>query len=397
MKILFTHRYFWPDTAPYAALMRRLAEEMAEAGHEVSVFASRPSYRGGGSAPRRERLGALDVTRIWVLAENRRNPAARMFNVLIYCLGLVWHILRTRPDVVTASTFPPVMAAWSASVAARLCGAQFVYHMQDIHPEVSEISGGLLGRQPLAGLLRWLDNQSLRRAAAIVVLSEDMADTLQARMARKLPIHVINNFQLPSFEDDIPPPRDLAKPKGITRIIFAGNLGRFQNLPRLVEGVLGACPPGAPREVLLLGDGAAVPELRQRFGDHPNLRFAPFLPYAQARVLIAEADVGLVSLTPGIYRVAYPSKMLTYLGLGVPVLALVEAQSALARTLHDAALGKVPASDAPDAIAAALEELLLAPPSTEALREWYTGEAAQAPVMARWRGLFADLASTDPA
>lgn len=391
MRILLTHRFFWPDTAPYALMLRSIGDALAEDGHDVHVFASKPSYRKGVGAPGRETLGKLAVRRVWVLQENRRFAPLRALNVVIYCFALFFHILRLRPDVVTASTFPPVLAAWFASLGARLTGGRFVYHMQDIHPEVSEIIGGALGRWPAAPLLRWLDNQTLRRAHRIVVLSEDMARTLRTRGLGDLPIRIINNFLLDDFTGDVSPPADLMKAPGKTRLIFAGNLGRFQNLDGLTDGIARCLAEDPDLELLFLGDGAVAADLKQKWGDHPQIRFGPFLPFAQARDLIADADIGLVSLIPGMCGVAYPSKVLTYLGLGVPVFVLAEADSDLGQSLRDGALGEAAEGYAPDDIARPLARLLANRPGRDQILAWYEGTASQAHAMRRWAEMLADL------
>ena len=359
MKVLLTHRYFVPDSSPYGVILQIMAKELAAAGHEVSVFSSRPSYgRDVPHAPGRERLGSFSVRRIGVLPEASRNPLARVVNMAIYCVSLFFHTLTARADVVTACTFPPVLAAWSASLAARLSGARFIYHMQDIHPEVSTYSGGRLGRGLPALILRALDNQTLRRADAIVTLSEDMADTLRARGLGSLPIHVINNPPLETDGEPVAPPPDLAKREGTVRVIFAGNLGRFQNLPLLAEGVAQCFDDHPELELMFLGDGVALPELKARWGDHPRVRFVPYLPFAQARGIIAGADIGLVSLSPDIYRVAYPSKVSTYLNLGLRILALVESESQMARELESRGTGVVPCNGTAAAVGQALKTLL---------------------------------------
>lgn len=370
-------------------ILRAIAAELAAAGHAVHVFASVPSYRNEAEVrPRREVVDGASVHRIWVFKSEKTNIIKRLSNAMIYTAGLFIEVIRLRPDVVTASTFPPVLAAWTASLAARLTGARFVYHMQDIHPEVSEISGGRLGRGLPARLMRWFDNQTLSRSAAIVVLSQDMANTLAARGLGPLPIHVLNNFSLTSADPSpIAPPEDLAKPDGTRRVIFAGNLGRFQNLPLLTEGVARLFEKHSDLELLFLGDGAALPELKARWSDHPNVHFAQFLPFEVAREVIASADVGLVSLDAGIYRAAYPSKVLTYLELGVPILALVEPQSQLATSLSEAGIGAVPEAATPEAIAIALDALLAAAPNPETVRSWYEANAGRPAALARWRGL----------
>ncbi|MBU2167323.1 MAG: glycosyltransferase family 4 protein [Alphaproteobacteria bacterium] len=393
MKVLLTHRYFWPDTAPYAIMLRAIGDALAETGHEVHTFSSIASYRvSADPGARREKLGALNVNRVWAFSGEKTNLLKQLANVLIYSVALFAEVLRVRPDVVTASTFPPIAAAWSASLAARLAGAKFVYHLQDIHPEVSQISGGRLGRGVAMRLLRWMDNQTLRRSDAIIVLSQDMAETLAARELGDLPLHVINNFSLDLAGDTrAAPPEALCKAPGKRRIIFAGNLGRFQNLDLLAEGVSQVLAHEPDLELLFLGDGVMVADLKRRWGRNPQIRFADFLPFEQARELIRDSDVGLVSLSPGIYRVAFPSKVMTYLGLGVPILALVEPQSQLARSLAASGLGAFPETGAPEAVAAALEGLLAQGIRSEAVSDWYEANAGFDRVTAQWKQILADF------
>jgi len=343
-------------------MLREIGEGLARPDREVHIFASIPSYLGKNErCPKNEMLGQLHVRRCWVFQENKKNPALRVVNVFLYCLSLFIHVLRLRPDVVTASTFPPVIAAWSAGLAARLVGARFIYHMQDIHPEVSEFSGSRLGRGFVARALRWLDNKTLCRADTIILLSQDMKETLMARGLGPLPIKVINNFSLDVSEDTARPPADMRKNPEKRRVIFAGNMGQYQNLPLLAEGVATCFPSHPDLELFFLGEGAMLPELKARWEGHPQVRFGPFLPFAQARELIAEADVGLASLAPNIYRVAYPSKVLTYSAMGLRVLALVEPNSHLARDLEAAQQGAAPTDQTPEAIGQALERVLSMP------------------------------------
>lgn len=398
MKILLTHRYFWPDSPPYAAMLRQIAEAVAAprdgAAPTVSVFTSMPSYRAGVPAPRREQMGPFHVRRIWTFPEKTSGMLIRLINVVLYCGGMFRHILAARPDVVSASTFPPVVAAWTASLAAWLIGAKFVYHMQDVHPEVSQEANGAMGKGLLFRVMRWLDTRTLKSAAAIVVLSRDMEATVRARPGgADLPVHVINNFVMDDITTPGSPPADLVKTPGQVRVIFAGNLGRFQNLGLLADGI-GLLFDAHPKlEVLFLGDGAALPDLKARWGAHPQVKFGPFLPFADAKELIRDADLGLVSLAPGIFRVSYPSKVLSYLGLGLPMLALVEPESALADDILSAGIGVVPAAPTPEAIADALKPVLSDPEHLARMRararDHHRDQTAPDIVLARWQGLMA--------
>lgn len=376
MKLLLTHRFFWPDSAPYGVMLWALARGLAAAGHEVYVQTAVPSYRTGPRAPRLEVREGVEIYRCGSLSERGAPGPVRALNAERYVAALVWRILRLRPDVVTASTFPPVVAAWAAGLAARAVGARFVYHVQDIHPEVSQVVGGRMGRAPWASILRALDNATLRRAACVVTLSADMAQTLRARGVPIADLRLIPNPGL-TDPDTADAPLDPAwrKAPGRVRAIFAGNLGRFQNLPLLAEGVARLFPTHPALELVFLGEGPALPGLRARWGDHPQVRFLPQVPIGTARALMAEADIGLAALRPGMFRVASPSKVQTYLEVGLPVVALVEPESQLARELEADGVGFATRSLTPEGVSEALTRALAAPrrsppPRAEPLAEW---------------------------
>jgi glycosyltransferase involved in cell wall biosynthesis len=354
-------------------MLRSLAATVAEKGYSVHIFASLPSYRGVSKdkVPSKEVDGTVNIHRGRILGSERSGIVVRSLNSLVYCFGLFNEVLKLRPDVVTAATFPPVFAAWTASLAAKIVGAKFIYHMQDIHPEVSQISGGLMSKSVVNRLVKWFDNQTLRRSHVVVVLSEDMANTLANRNVRVDSLRVINNPPVEQESGVDLPPQEYRKDPGKIRLIFAGNLGRFQNLELLASGI-SKCFKEYPKvELVFLGDGSAEPELKRRWLDHPQVKFYPFLPYLQARELIAEADVGVVSLQEGICSVSFPSKVSTYINLGIPIFVLTEVTSELAKITRTQGLGVVPENMSPDAI-------------YEALRVFLNGDATLAGSARKW-------------
>ena len=44
MRVVLVHRYFWPDTPPYAHILRAIAWTLAAGGHDVTVLTAQPSY-----------------------------------------------------------------------------------------------------------------------------------------------------------------------------------------------------------------------------------------------------------------------------------------------------------------------------------------------------------------
>jgi len=178
-------------------MLRRIAAALATE-HEVTVLSTQPSYKPEvemASQPRHERLDGFSVRRIKLMRERSRGSLVRGLNALLFALRVFAHVLTGGPyDAVMISTSPPIVAGLAAGLAARLRRARFVYHCQDLHPEVALYSQ-LLRRGLTYRLLRWLDSGNCRRASKVVVLSEDMKSTLRERgIPADGRVEIINNF-----------------------------------------------------------------------------------------------------------------------------------------------------------------------------------------------------------
>lgn len=342
--VLAIHRYYWPDTPPYAAILRAVVGHWRREGAETEVFACQPSYKAGVDnerRPRRELVDGSPVRRVSLLTENGR--VAKAANMVLFTLAAAVHVLRHRRDVVMCSTSPPVILGFAVSLAARARGAKFVYHCMDLHPEIGALSGDF-ARPAVYRLMMRLERAACRRAAAIVVLSEDMRQAVIERDASLADrVVVLNNPDLPDF-DRASSEGTVPRSKAL-RVVFTGNLGRFQGLSAVLDGVAQAAAD-ADVELLLMGDGTARRELEAQAEALPAevagcVTLLPHGSPAEARALMRSADLGLVTLQPEVIRYAYPSKTMTYLSEGLPVMAGVESGSQLAKTVCEEGIGVV--------------------------------------------------------
>jgi glycosyltransferase involved in cell wall biosynthesis len=306
-----------------------------------------------------------------------------------------------RVDVVMAASTPPVFVALFVSVIARIRGFQFVYHKQDIYPEITSVHSSL--PPVLRSLLRKLDTGTDSRARAVVVLSTDMEATVRARGTGLEQLAVINNYDpwvLPPEWTPHRSPEPGRRTDGF-RIVYAGNLGQFQNIPRIAEVM--AYFNDDPRVSFdIVGDGPLRPWIEQfaEMNALRNVRFHGYVPPDRLGVMMRqEFDLGIVSLHPGVIRNAYPSKTLSYLRNGLPVLALVEPDSQLSRTLRTYGAGRSADPTAPAGLESAIEDLLDDPVALAAMgeraRSMYEGEFSRVRQLRRWSDFFDDLLGTE--
>ncbi len=395
MKILLSHRYFWPDSPPYANMLRSIAGRLASDGHDVTVYSTMPSYKTGAigtNVPDSEDMDGFSVIRAPISAERKGNLPLRLINLLRYSWGLRKYILSNPDfDVVMASTFPPIAAGLAAGRAAKKINARFIYHCMDLHPEVSLYSGQLK-RGIIFNQLQKLDSSTCRRAQNIVVLSEDMANTLANRPGEKLQqTSIINNFQLEDFDkvevENVP-----QFPSDKFIILFAGNIGNFQNLDIVMEAMHHLSDLDQV-QLWLIGEGAAKRRLISSAGPliDKTVFFLEAASHMVAQKLMETANLNLVSLKPDIFHVSYPSKTLSILSCSGPILAVIEPQSELAGMVVNDKIGFTAAPDDSQGIVDAIRMAYDARNNEHELREnakrVYSNRFAKGRVLDRWSAL----------
>ncbi|MFN8083600.1 MAG: glycosyltransferase family 4 protein [Dermatophilaceae bacterium] len=410
MRLVLIHQYFWPDPPPYASMLRAIAADLGRRGHDVRVLAGRAGAStttgaptAASRAPRRVVVDGVSVERLPQVSGRGLRQAV---NLVVFPAVVAARVLTgRRADVVMCSTAPQVTLGAFVSLAARARRSRFVYHCMDLHPEIGRLSGEFAN--PITyRLLARIDAATMRRASAVVVLSEDMARSVASRdPALSDKVVVLNNFALPQFGDTVEAPLPAPEP-GVLRVVFTGNLGRFQGLEDLVAAVR-TLPDAVRVELVFMGDGVVGPELERagaELADGPvRIVLVPRGPVALARALMRTAHVGVVSLVLGVVAYAYPSKVATYAEEGLPILAVVEPGSELARTVEDRGLGWTAAPGDIVGIAAALVsayENLVSDPSFAAVRDrvrrYATAEFAQDRALPRWAALVDAVTGSHP-
>ena len=342
MKILIVHRYFWPDQANCGQILWHVAQHFQIKGHHVDVLTSLPSRNYNSNkiqAKKIETAKQVNITRINLSSETGR-PLVRIFNALKLGIMTNYLALQNKYDVIISSTVPPVLGGFFASIAALITKSRFYYFCMDLYPEVGKISGDF-SNPILFKLLEKIDNWNCKQADSIIVHSSDMKRTLEQRKTnKKLKIEIINNFSVPSenkLENDLKI-KDLNKQNKLT-IIFAGNVGRFQRLDKIVDA-MSLIKSRSDIELIIMGDGVAKKDLKKQVKKtSANVTFFDHQPINIVKDTIKKADIGLVTLMPNTYKYAYPGKVMTYLEQGRPFISTIEPESELAITMKNEGFG----------------------------------------------------------
>jgi colanic acid biosynthesis glycosyl transferase WcaI len=139
--------------------------------------------------------------------------------------------------------------------------------------------------------------------------------------------------------------------RGRFLVLHAGNVGVKQGL----EVMLNAAELSRTRNNiawLVAGDGAMRETLQERARSRGlgNLWFIPLQPDSIFREMLAAADVCLVTQRKTVGDVVFPSKVLTLLAAGRPVIASLNVSSAVARAIQEAGAGLLAKPEDPGAL-----------------------------------------------
>jgi colanic acid biosynthesis glycosyl transferase WcaI len=125
--------------------------------------------------------------------------------------------------------------------------------------------------------------------------------------------------------------------------MYAGNVGFSQSL----ELVLAAAKSMPNIAFVINGDGAARKSLQDRAKNENigNVYFADYQPIERLSEVLASGDIHVVPLKTGLASVSVPSKMYSILSAGRPVLAAIDSDTEIPRTLAESGAGIAVAPD----------------------------------------------------
>jgi glycosyltransferase involved in cell wall biosynthesis len=337
MKILLIHRYYWPDHPNCGQILWHLTKHFSLEGHEIEVLTSLPSKDFNSKnifAKKIEIFKNIKIRRINLSVENK-NPIKKIINGLILGFWTNYLAIKNNYNVVISTSIPPITGGFFAALAAYFIKARFIYFCMDLHPEVGKIYKDF-SNPILYKLFKKIDIWSCSRANPIVVHSKDMKNSIELRdKVKNFKIEIINNFSIPTKKiHKLKSKNNLVENNKKLVIIFAGNLGRFQSLDTVIEAMK-LLKNRKNIQLIIMGDGIEKTNLVYKVKkNNANVLFLNRQPANVAKYMINKADIGLVSLSPNVYKYGYPSKIMTYLEQGKPIIAVLEKESEIIKLME---------------------------------------------------------------
>lgn len=298
-KVVLALPKFWPRGEflgeSYADLVMNLS-----AGHKVTVVSWMPQFPISFLSHRVEFVYSKVFRNIWV-------------SHFYYCITLIWSLLKTRPDLVYVSTFPPILPALIVAMCSRIFRFNYVYHVQDIHPEI--IAREFKLPSILVRFFLFFDGFTTRGASIVVTVTPAMQRFLSRTRPIQCPIVVLKNPARRFFSDCL----DKAN-----RFVYVGNLGRFQYIDLLSRAIGKYCRSGGALSFIFIGDGSRRHLIQNLADSFDNVVYLGSLTASEAARYLERSQWAVLPFNSAIDGLAFPSKSSGYLWSGCHIVTIAE-------------------------------------------------------------------------
>ena len=324
----------------------QLSRALAVRGHAVVHSTCAAYVSGKGDLDAHDTAG-LRFETIGRGPVKKHNFVQRTFQELGYGFELAGQIRREKPDAVMVSNAPiPTLVVAVLFMLVRR--VPWVLWHQDVQAvALDSFAGNKLGKvwhiaaRVLAVAERWCS----RRAAHIVVIAESFVDVHESwGTADK--VSVIPNWA--PLDEIVPTPRhnawsaehDLDGPK---TLVYSGMLGLKHDPVLLVELTDRVRELGVDARLVVVNTGPAEGVVREAAArcDVP-LTYLPFQPYERLPEVLGTGDLLVVLLERSAGAFSVPSKTLSYLCAGRPVIGLMPHENLASQLLERAGCAVLP-------------------------------------------------------
>ncbi len=326
-----------------AARASELSQHWANSGHDVTVLTGFPNHPTGivpaeyrksfRRMVARERVGAVNVVRTWLLPFPNRHALERILNYTSFAISAsLTGLAIPSPDVVIA-TSPQLLVGLSGWWLAQWNRVPFVFEVRDLWPESLAAVGVGQTNSLLYRTLARTAGFLYSRADRIVVVAPAFEEHLDKHWGvPREKISVIENgveteLFIPGKETNL---RNELHLENKFVVSYIGTMGFAHGLETIIDAasILQSADPQIV--FLFIGEGAEKAQLLARARERrlTNLQFLDQQPREKIPAYIRASDACLVPLKKTeLFKTVIPSKMLEFMSCACPVILGVEGQA----------------------------------------------------------------------
>ncbi len=367
MKINLITITYPPEIGGAAHLIHGLAVSLHEMGHEVNIVTSYPSYnlkeipfqyRQGFLMT--EKIENITIKRVRIPKLSRSNKLARGLEHFISSIFLSGRAFIAPKSEAAVVFSPPLPLPWLMELVGKIRRIKVIVNIQDLFP-LEAVELGMLSNSLIIRLFEGMERQVYRRADAVTVHSPGNMRHVINHGGQQDHVHIIFNWVDTQLIHPSPKTNDFSRNNGLENrfvVSYAGTMGWAQDMGTIID-----CADHLRNRsdivFVLVGDGVEKEKYQSRSVDLglSNILWLPMQPFTVYPEILASSDISLINLHPELHTPVVPSKLLSIMAAGRPVVASLPPESDAREIINDAHCGVCVNAGDSDLLAASILQL----------------------------------------
>ncbi|MGE7947232.1 glycosyltransferase family 4 protein [Lysinibacillus sp. NPDC093688] len=342
--VLFLCQYFYPEYISSATLPFNTAVALSKAGFTVRALSGYPKeYNLTNNVPLQETYENIEISRLKYIQLKRSNFIGRLINYFSFTFSVALRFRQLgKYEAIIVYSNPPILPL-IAALANKFFNTKVVFVSYDVYPEIAYFTNTISEDSVISKMMKRVNKFIFKHINTVVALSNEMKDyLLKHRIAlKKHQIEVIPNWcedkafsnGTKAYENKL---LESIKTDENLVVSYFGNMGICQDLDPILETIR-RLKDEKNVQFLFAGHGNKMDKLKEII-ETENLNHArvfDFLHGHDFQKALSISDCFIVSLSDGLTGLAVPSKTYSYMMASKPVIAIIGANSDIARDLID--------------------------------------------------------------
>ncbi|MGL5661755.1 MAG: glycosyltransferase family 4 protein [Aeromonas sp.] len=355
--------YLPKSTRVGAKMFHELAVYLQQQGHQVTVITPDSSQK---SALVRDELDGVAVWRFKSGEIKNVGKMKRAINESLLSL-CTWWAVRKNVDkdsfdgVVYYS--PSIFFGGLVRWLCKRCHCSAYLILRDLFPRWA-IDAGMIGEQSLlTRYFRFFEHLSYRQAKMIGMMSDNNIKVFKEE-GNQYPTEILRNWAaltpITQFPSEYVLLRQRLKLQDKVIFFYGGNIGHAQDMANLMR-LTKAMSKYPAAHFLYVGQGDEVALINQLATEWQlsNFTYLPSVDQAEFKLLLAEVNVGLFSLSAEHTSHNFPGKLLGYMVQQLPILGSVNQGNDLMDLVNEHGAGIIRINGDDAGLCLAAEKLLI--------------------------------------
>ncbi len=354
-ELLVLCQLFHPELVSTGQALTELCEELSNLGLRIEVLCAQPTIvKFDEKIPKVINYRGICIHRVWSTRFNKLHFFGRVINQLTYVTSSLFYLLsdrKKRPIMVL--TNPPFISFILALFNLFHIRKPFIYVILDVYPDTLIKLGFIWKDGVVAKTWYFFEKLSLQMAGKIVVIGRCM-ESIITNKAHSYGIDISQKtYCIHNWADDrilLPYSTSKEQNKYVDQwelkdkfiLLYSGNMGRFHDMETIMETAF-LLKEDPTISFVIVGEGHKKSYVEDFVKDNKlkNVKISGYVKKEDLPELLGCADVGLVSLMKSQVGLSVPSKAFGIMAIGIPVIAIMPAETEIARIIAEEHCGLI--------------------------------------------------------